>query len=158
TEVKQQGYKLMMNSQCAGMTTRFTISRMFPDADIYSSWDSTYFRTEGPGESGKVTASEGLDCFVAALQGLAAAENHEQIAARIRKAQWHHDALGLLPDFVQFVGPSHPQFVARMSDLNQDGRADLYDGFLDLQLKTIAEDVRASATPRDPGVAATQIG
>jgi hypothetical protein len=158
TEVKQQGYKLMMNSQCAGLTTRFTISRMFPDADIYSSWDSTYFRTEGPGDSGKVTASEGLDCFVAVLKGMAARDSHEQISARIRAAQWPHDVLSWVPGFVQFVGPSHPELVARMSDVNHDGRADLYDGFLDFQLKAIAEDIRASATPRDPGVAATQIG
>src|SRR5206468_6250209 len=35
--VKQVGYKLMMNSQCARLTTRFALSRVFPDADIYSS-------------------------------------------------------------------------------------------------------------------------
>jgi transcription elongation factor Elf1 len=45
-EVRQVGYKLMMNSQCAGLTTRFAIAKIFPDADIYSSWDSTYFRTD----------------------------------------------------------------------------------------------------------------
>ena len=47
TRVRQQGYKLMMCSQCAGLTTRFAMSRIFPDADIYSSWDSTYFNTDG---------------------------------------------------------------------------------------------------------------
>ena len=66
--VRQVGYKLMMNSQCAGLTTRFAIAKMFPDADIYSSWDSTYFRTDS--KSGKVIASEGLDCFVAVLEGM----------------------------------------------------------------------------------------
>src|SRR6185295_12946922 len=86
--VVQQGYKLMMNSQCAGLTTRFAISRLFPDADIYSSWDSTYFRTEHGGDSGKVTASEGLDCFVALLQGMSAGEAHAKISDRIKDAQW----------------------------------------------------------------------
>jgi len=44
------------------------------------------------------------------------------------------------------------------TDLNGDGHAALYDGFFDFRLKSIAQDLRASLTPRDPGVAASQIG
>jgi hypothetical protein len=150
--VLQVGYKLMMNAQCAGLTTRFAISRLFPDADIYSSWDSTYFRTE----RGKMNASEGVDCFVALLTGMSRHETHAQIDERMRRAQWHHPQ-SAAPTFSQFIGPAHPLVVARMSDINQDGRADLYDGYLDLRLSEIAEDLRASSTPRDPGVAASQI-
>jgi hypothetical protein len=153
--VQQRGYKLMMNTQCAGLTTRFCVSRMFPDADIYSSWDSTYFRTD---PAGKLTGSEGLDCFVAILEGMSHGESFAAIDARIRKAQWDHPQAAAARDYLQFVGPAHPLVLARMSDLNQDGRADLYDGFLDFYLTEIAENVRASATPRDPGVAASQIG
>lgn len=152
-QVRQDGYKLMMNSQCAGLTTRFAISRLFPDADIYSSWDSTYFRK---GEDGEVSESEGIDCFIAALQGMSRREAHAQIAERVRRAQWSHPQ-GDAPGFSQFVGPSHPLVLARYSDVNQDGRADYYDGFLDLDLTAIAEDVRASMTPRDPGARASQI-
>jgi len=61
-------------------------------------------------------------------------------------------------DFIQFVGPAHPLVVARFDDVQQDGRADAYDGFLDFYVEKIAEDLAASMTPRDPGVAASQIG
>jgi hypothetical protein len=152
-KVRQEGYKLMMNSQCAGLTTRFAISRMFPDADIYSSWDSTYFRN---GADGVVSASEGLDCFIALLRGMSERASHADLDARMRKAQWHH-AQAALPGFSQFIGPSHALVVARYSDVNQDGRADFYDGFLDFQLLDIAEDIQASMTPRDPGVNVSQI-
>lgn len=151
--VKQVGYKLMMNSQCAGLTTRFAISRLFPDADIYSSWDSTYFRNPS---GSKVVASEGVDCFVAALKGMAAKESHAEIEKRIKAAEWYHSQ-SRVPGFVQFVGPAHPLVVSRYSDVNQDGKADFYDGFLDFDLKAIAEDVYASITPRDPGTGASQI-
>ncbi len=154
TRVVQRGYKLMMNGQCAGLTTRFAIARIFPEADIYSSWDSTYFRT---GTGGKVTASEAVDCFVALLQGMSAGEEHAGIARRIKRSQWYHEQQQLA-DFVQFVGPSHPLVVARYTDVNHDGKADLYDGFLDFELQAIAEDVRAGMSPRDPGVSASQIG
>lgn len=154
-QVKQRGYKLMMNSQCAGLTTRFAISRLFPDADIYSSWDSTYFRTGG---GGKVTASEGLDCFVALLEGMSKGESFADIDRRMKRAQWGHQQAAAVRDFIQFVGPAHPMVVARFSDVQQDGRADAYDGFLDFYVKAIAEDMNASATPRDPGVTASQIG
>ncbi len=157
TKVQQQGYKLMINSQCAGLTTRFTISRLFPDADFYTSWDSTYFRTEHGGDSGKVTASEGVDCFIAILEGMSRAQSHAEISDRIRGAQWSHEQALAQRDFVQFVGPAHPLVAARFNDLNQDGRADLYDGFLDFKLKAIAEDIHASMTPKDPGVAASQL-
>ena len=41
--------------------------------------------------TGKVTASEGLDCFVAVLQGMSrAARRTRSSTARIRRAQWHH--------------------------------------------------------------------
>ena len=82
---------------------------------------------------------------------------HAQLSARIQQAQWHHEQ-GRTPGFVQFVGPGHPLVVARYSDVNQDGRADYYDGFLDLMLTEIQTDLRSSTTPRDPSVAATQIG
>ena len=154
-EVRQSGYKLMMNSQCAGLTTRFAVSKMFPDADIYSSWDSTYFRTDTA--TGKVSDSEGLDCFVALLTGLANRESHEQIADRMQKEQWHHEQ-SQNPHFMQFIGPSHPLVTARYSDVNQDGHADYYDGFLDFTLREIKSDLENGATPRDPGVAASQIG
>ena len=154
TQVTQAGYKLMMNCQCAGLTTRFAISRLFPDADIYSSWDSTYFNT---GANDETTASEGIDCFMAILQGMAAREDFATIDRRLRKAQWHHKQ-SRSPDFVQFIGPAHPAVVARYEDINHDGKADYYDGFLDLRVVEIAEAVRDSATPRNPGVAASQIG
>lgn len=154
-DVHQAGYKLMMNSQCAGLTTRFAIAKMFPEADIYSSWDSTYFRTDST--SGKVSDSEGLDCFAALLTGMSQGETHEQLADRMQREQWHHEQSSD-PRFMQFVGPSHPLVVARYSDVNQDGRADYYDGFLDFTLREIKSDVENAATPRDPGVAASQIG
>lgn len=154
TKVRQSGYKLMLNSQCAGLTTRFAISRLFPDADIYSSWDSTYFRTDS---SGKLTESEGADCFQAILQGMCAKESHRQLEARSQRAQWYHKQ-ARFPGFSQFVGPSNPLVFQRFQDVNRDGKADLYDGFLDFTIAQIAEDVRASMTPRDPGLAASQIG
>lgn len=152
-EVRQAGYKLMMNCQCAGLTTRFAISRMFPDADIYSSWDSTFFRT---GEGGKVVASEGVDCFVAILAGMAEQEDFATIDGRLRKAQWHHKQ-SKTPGFVQFIGPAHPLVVAKYQDINRDGKADYYDGFLDFRLVEIAETLRGSSVPIDPGVAPSQI-
>lgn len=152
-DTRQVGYKLMMNCQCAGLTTRFAVAKMFPDADIFSSWDSTYFRT---GEGDKVTASEGVDCFVAILRGMAEREDFAAIDRRIRKAQWHHKQSST-PDFVQFIGPAHPLVVARYQDINRDGKADYYDGFLDFRLVEIAESLRDSATPKDPGVSPSQI-
>jgi hypothetical protein len=157
-EVKQEGYKLMMNSQCAGLTTRFAIARMFPDADIYSSYDSTFFRTSGAGGQGEVVSSEGLDCFVAILEGMSKGESFQQIDDRIRRAQWGHEQAAAVRDYLQFLGPAHPLVAMRFNDVNQDGKADLYDGFLDFYLRDIAEDLRGSATPRDPGAAASQIG
>jgi hypothetical protein len=155
TSVAQQGYKVMMNSQCAGLTTRFALSRAFPDADLYSSWDSTYFRT-GPGE--KVNDSEGLDCFVAMLQGMARRESHAQLERRIRAAQWYHPQQEDDPEHAQFVGPANPLVVARYSDVNHDAKADLYDGFLDFQVRDVLVEMADSVTPRDPGVRASQVG
>ncbi len=152
-DVHQKGYKLMLNAQCAGLTTRFAISRMFPEADIYSSWDSTYFRT---GADGELSASEGVDCLVALLQGMAKGEDFTAIDGRLRKAQWYHQQ-SRSKDFVQFVGPAHPLVARRYEDVNRDGKADYYDGFLDLRLVEIAEELHASMTPRDPGVAGSQI-
>jgi hypothetical protein len=82
---------------------------------------------------------------------------HAELSDRIQQAQWHHEQ-GQRDGFVQFVGPAHPLVISRYSDVNQDGKADYYDGFLDFQLKSIQTDLQASATPRDPGVSATQIG
>lgn len=153
--VTQRNYKLMMNSQCAGLTTRFALSRMFPDADLYSSWDSTYFRT---GAGGKVSASEGLDCFVAVLSGMAKRESHAALDARIRSAQWHHPQAEVDPRFVQFVGPAHPLVLARFNDVNHDARGDFYDGFLDFNVRALATEMADAITPKDPGVRCSQVG
>jgi hypothetical protein len=158
TPVQQRGYKVMMSAQCSGLTTRFAVTRLFPDADVYSSWGATYFRTEEGKGKGKLTASEGLDCFVALLQGMSDGETHAQISERVRGAQWEHEQTRTVPDYVQFLGPAHPLVLARFDDVNRDGRVDGYDGYLDLRIAEIAEDILASMTPRDPGVAASQIG
>jgi hypothetical protein len=155
TAVTQQGYKLMINSQCAGLTTRFALSRAFPDADLYSSWDSTYFRT-GPGE--KVNDSEGLDCFVALLQGMGRRETHAQIERRMRAVQWFHPQAEDNPEYAQFVGPANPLVVARYSDVNHDAKADLYDGFLDFQVREVLVEMTDSITPKDPKVKSSQVG
>ena len=155
--VQQHGYKVMMSSQCAGLTTRFAVTRLFPDADVYSSWASTYFNTEEGEGKGKVTGSEGLDCFVALLQGMSGGETHAQISGRVRRAQWEHEQESVVHSYEQFVGPAHPLVLARFDDVNRDGHADGYDGYLDFRLAEIAEDLQASMTPRDPGVAASQI-
>src|SRR5581483_3272743 len=153
TRVEQRGYKLMMNSQCAGLTTRFVLHERFPDADLYSSYDSTQFETAK--KSGEVTASEGQDCFVAILQGMAKKETHAQLEKRIRKAQWDHGDCAF-PGFVQFIGPAHELVVSRFEDVG-DGRCAYTDAFLDFDTRAIAEELRASATPRDPKCAASQI-
>ncbi|MEZ4452192.1 MAG: hypothetical protein R3B09_22190 [Nannocystaceae bacterium] len=152
-DVRQRGYKLMLNAQCAGLTTRFAISRMFPEADIFSSWDSTYFRT---GADGELSASEGIDCLMAILKGMSQREDFTKIEARVKAAQWYHSQ-SKDKSFVQFIGPANPLVTRRYEDVNRDGKADYYDGFLDLRLVEIAEDLRASATPRDPGAQASQI-
>lgn len=153
-QIRQSGYKLMMNAQCAGLTTRFAVARAFPDADIYSSWDSTYFHT---GEGGKITSSEGVDCFVELLRAMSERKTHAEIEAGMRRVQWHHPQ-ARFPGFSQFVGPANPLVVSRFQDVNRDGRADVYDGFLDFTIAEIAEDLRASLTPRDPHLSASQIG
>ncbi len=152
-DVQQRGYKLMLNAQCAGLTTRFAIARMFPEADIYSSWDSTYFRTN---HEEKIVSSEGMDCFHAVLQGMAAGESFVEIDERIKKAQWYHRQSNI-EGFVQFVGPANPHVIARYEDVNHDGKADYYDGFLDLKLVEIHEKISQGSEPKDPGVAASQI-
>src|SRR6185369_4837988 len=81
---------------------------------------------------------------------------HAQLEKRIVDAQWYHSQSSV-PGFVQFIGPSHPLVLNRYNDVNQDGKADYYDGFLDFTLKAIAEDVYNSATPKDPGLSASQI-
>jgi len=151
--VEQRGYKLMFNAQCAGLTTRFAIARMFPQADIYSSWDSTYFRTDS---SHKIVSSEGMDCFHAILQGMAEGESFAAIDKRIIKAQWYHRQ-SQIEGFVQFVGPANPRVAARYEDVNHDGKADYYDGFLDLKLVEIHERIHDGGVPHDPEVAASQI-
>jgi hypothetical protein len=153
--ITQQGYKLMMNSQCAGLTTRFALSRMFPDADLYSSWDSTYFRNDS---EGKLNESEGLDCFVAVLQGMARGETHNQLDRRIHDAQWYHPQQDTDRSFVQFVGPAHPTVIARYSDVNHDGHGDFYDGFFDFTVQNVSVEMTDALTPRDPGVKASQVG
>ncbi len=153
--VTQRGYKLMMNSQCAGLTTRFALSRMFPDADLYSSWDSTYFRTSA---GGKVNASEGLDCFTALLEGMSRREPNAALDRRIRAAQWHHSQAEVDAKFTQFVGPAHPLVIARFNDVNHDARGDFYDGFLDFDVKTVALEMADAITPRDPRMTASQVG
>jgi hypothetical protein len=152
TNVEQHGYKLMFNSECCGLTTRWVVQRRFPDADLYSSWDSTSYRYHGK----KVIADEGIDCFVALLQGMAHGDTHEQLQARIHGAQWDHGRSNF-PGFTQFVGPAHPLVIERFQDLNDDGRADVDDGFLDFDLKPMREQFAGALTPKDPNCAPSQI-
>ena len=67
----------------------------------------------------------------------------------MQKEQWHHEQ-SQNPHFMQFIGPSHPLVTARYSDVNQDGHADYYDGFLDFTLREIKSDLENGATRAIP--------
>jgi hypothetical protein len=146
------GYKLMMNCQCAGLTTRFAISRMFPDADIYSSWDSTYFSTGANDESSPARAStaswrppgmaagEDFGPSTPAAQGPVApqAEPHARVRAVHR--------------------PRHPLVVVATRTSTATARPTTTTAS---STSASSRSPRRSATPRpraSPGVAASQIG
>lgn len=129
--VQQAGYKLMMNSQCAGLTTRFAISRMFPDADIYCGTP----HSRQPSGKEKLVASEGLDCFVAILKGMAEEAEPRGVEERIRSGRSGRTRRAKSQGCpVRRAG--EPACDRRFSDVNHDGRADFYDGFLDFISRT----------------------
>jgi hypothetical protein len=84
-------------------------------------------------------------------------ESHAQLDTRIRATQWDHGKASF-PGFVQFVGPAHPLVLARFQDVNEDGHAELYDGFLDFDMRPIRERLDHALTPSDPQVSPSQIG
>lgn len=138
-----RGYKLFVTTQSAGLASRVALSRQLPDVDVYASWDATLTRAA----RGAVTQCEGVDCFVALLKCMSRQGTHDDISRAIRRAQWDHRH-SPLPDFVQLLGPSHPRVAARFHDVDREGRAEVYDGVLELAPRRVADEVRAWSTPR----------
>lgn len=153
------GPKLVFYGLCAGKDALFRVRARYPEAQVLTTFNSSYFRTEEGPSGRRMVESENFNALVEVLEGIADRRDWKAIRDAIRDRAipryWksHH----ALPGGMNYVTPIDTGLRQTVLDLDADGQADALDRLVDFNAFAVAADTAAEFEPRDPGRPAAAI-
>lgn len=149
-----QGAKLVFYGLCAGKDALFRVRARYPEAQILTSFNSSYFRTaEGPDGQRRMVESENFNALMEVLRGIVERDDWAAIREAIRKnaipPYWRR--LHALPGGMNYITPIDTGLTASVLDSDRDGQADALDRVIDFNAFDVVDDTAAEFTARDPG-------
>ncbi|MCA9538974.1 MAG: hypothetical protein KC620_08795, partial [Myxococcales bacterium] len=148
------GPKLIFYGLCAGKDALFRVRARYPESQVLTSFNSTYFRTEpGPDGVRRMVESENFNVLMEVLAGIAGRKDwaaiREGIVQRAIPRYWkaHH----ALPGGMNYVTPIDTGLRRNVLDSDRDGQADALDKLVDFNVFAIRDDTAHEFTPIDPG-------
>lgn len=148
----QVGHKLVFYGLCAGKDALFRVRARYPEAQVLTTFNSSYFRTADAGDGRRMVESENFNALIEVLRGIEARADWKAIRDRIREdaipRYWkgHH----ALPGGMNYVTPIDTGLRQTVLDLDADGQADALDRLVDFNAFDVATDTRAEFHARDP--------
>lgn len=156
----QRGHKLVFYGLCAGKDALFRVRARYPEAQVLTTFNSSYFRTADGPEGRRMVESENFNALVEVLAGIADRQDWKGIrdAIRDRAIPRYWKAHHALPGGMNYVTPIDSALARRVLDLDGDGQADALDRLVDFNAFAVAADTAAEFVPRDPGRPAAGLG
>lgn len=149
-----RGAKLVFYGLCAGKDALFRVRARYPEAQLMTTFNSSYFRT-APDSNGtrRMVESENFNALMQVVEGVAYRQDWAQIRDEIhdkaipRYWRGHH----ALPGGANYVTPIDTALRRAALDSDADGQADALDRLVDFNPFAVAASTRDAFTPVDPG-------
>lgn len=129
--------KLIFTDLCVGKGEIQMVRDKFPDADLVTTYNSSYFR---PGENGVEPESEGIRAILNLFDGISERRGYESIANEVRDEnpwKWTHDREGIDNNF---IFPTDLETRRRVLDQDHDGQADVFDRMVNFNTFAVETD------------------
>ncbi len=140
--------KLIFLGLCSGKDNLDGVRKAFPEAQLVTTFNSSYFYTKPTENGGKqFTTGEDAKALTEIIEGALKRDDWETIGDNIRKraiGRRHHKELG------NYLTPIDTQFNARFLDGDSDGSVDLVDRHFNIDTVEVAAQPSNSLKPRKP--------
>ena len=140
--------KLIFLGLCSGKDNLDGVRKAFPEAQLVTTFNSSYFYTKPTENGGKqFTTGEDAKALTEIIEGALKQDDWETIGDNIREravGRRHHKELG------NYLTPIDTQFNARFLDGDSDGSVDLVDRHFNIDTIEVAAQPSNSLKPRKP--------
>ncbi len=157
---KAANKKLIFYGLCAGKDNIFRVREKYPDAQIMTTHNSSYFRTsKGPDGKSRMVESENFNALMQVINGIAERKDWKGIREDIKNKAipWYWKNYHALPGGMNYITPIDTNIRRMGLDTDFDGQADPIDKLVNFNTFSVREDTAAEFEPVDPGVPADQL-
>lgn len=138
--------KLVLTDLCVGKGEIQQFRDKFPDAQMITTFTSSYFVESGEGAE---PDSEGIHAILNTFEGIANRRGYDQIAEAVRKDNpWGEDHASEGIDN-NYIFPNDLANRRKVLDADHDGQADVFDRVIDFSTYNVAEDSARDFTAID---------
>ncbi|MBN2359578.1 MAG: proprotein convertase P-domain-containing protein [Deltaproteobacteria bacterium] len=146
------GKKLIFYGLCAGKDNLHRVRERYPDAQVLTTFTSSYFGTEKlPDGSRRMSESENFNTLLELIDGAVERYPWTTINANIRDNAVMYPHSHVMPGGTNYLSPVHTMLRRRVLDSDHDGQADCLDRLCSFDTFKVDEDTRREFTPIDPG-------
>ncbi len=146
----EAGKKLIFYGLCAGKDNISRVRERYPDSQVLTSFNSSYFRTSTINGQKTMTDSENVETLNQLIEGVARRADWQTINDNIRdRGVW--SSSHVMPGGTNYISPAHTMIRRKVLDTDHDGQADILDKLVHFDAQKVAEDTAREWTPIDPG-------
>jgi subtilisin-like proprotein convertase family protein len=148
---QSNGKKLIFYGLCAGKDNLHNVREQFPDAQLLTTFNSSYFNTRTDNGKKVMTRSENFNVLMELIDGAVHRKDWKKINNEIKRDAvlypWHHPMAG----GTNYISPIHTDIRRTVLDSDNDGQADYLDKLVTFDSQRVATDTRREFDPVDPG-------
>jgi subtilisin-like proprotein convertase family protein len=145
------GDKLIFYGLCAGKDVLDQVRSQYPNSQVLTTFNSSYFRTKDVNGRKVMTHSENFNALMQVIDGAVHRHDWKKINDNIRTKAimypWSHPMAG----GTNYISPIHTQIRRQVLDSDHDGVADILDKFVTFDLHKIPTDTAREWQPIEPG-------
>jgi len=145
-----EGKKLIFYGLCAGKDNLSRVRDHYGDAQVLTTFNSSYFNTRDDNGSKVMTRSENFNVLMEVVEGAAHRRDWNTINTNIRDEAvlypWHHPMAG----GTNYISPVHTQIRRKVLDTDHDGQADYLDKLVNFDTTKVAKDTAREFTAIGP--------
>ncbi|MBI5495283.1 MAG: hypothetical protein HY904_09645 [Deltaproteobacteria bacterium] len=148
-----KGKKLIFTGLCAGKDNIHNMRERYPDAQVLTTFTSSYFDTTTRAGKKVMNESENFNTLMEVVEGSVKRLSWEKLNDNIRENgvlfPWSH----VMPGGTNYISPVHTEIRRKVLDTDHDGQADYLDKFANFDtFKPTADTLREfdAVTPSRP--------
>jgi hypothetical protein len=142
------GKKLIFTGLCAGKDNIHALQDKYPDAQVLTTFNSSYFNTTDVGGGKKrMSRSENFNVLMSVVENAVDRRPWTTINQDIRDNAvlfpWSH----VMPGGTNYISPAHTMIRRRVLDQDHDGQADVLDRLFNVDTTRVNEDTAREFNP-----------